>query len=231
MEEIKNDVQVAASTVDAGPLRSSEQDQRRVDDPAGAHTGSSAAPGRSIPDQDQEDHGTGDDQEAGSEEYEVETDATDDDETTPKRRRLAEGDNGMQPQEFNEDDIAYQLAAMGEGYEEPEWQEDGAEEEEPPLTEDDCRRLFKDLLDDHALNPYSTWEKIVEEGKIIDDERYVVLPNMKSRKEAWAEWSRDRIRVLKDQRATAEAKNVRLAGVSFGRWRSVPVPYVEPHCR
>lgn len=215
MEEINNDVQVVASRMDAGPLRSSEQDQRRAENPASAHTGPSTAPGRSIPEQDQEDHGVDDDEGAESEEYEIEADATDDEETTTKRRRLAEGDNGMQPQEFNEDDIAYQLAAMGEDYAEPGCQEDGAEEEERPLTEEDCKGLFKDLLDDHALNPYTTWEKIVEEGKIIDDERYVILPNMKSRKEAWAEWSRGRIRALKEQRAAAEAKNPTLPYLAF----------------
>lgn len=48
------------------------------------------------------------------EEVEV-TDDEDDDEHRSKRPKTEDGDD-QQPVEFNEDDIAYQLAAMGEDY-------------------------------------------------------------------------------------------------------------------
>lgn len=147
------------------------------------------------------------DEEAESDEYEeVEVTDTEDDENPSKRPRLDEENN--QAREFNEDDIAYQLAAMGQNYAdgaEEDWQEDA---EQPPLTEEETKGLFRDLLEDHGLNPYSIWDKILQEGKIIEDERYTILPNMKTRKEVWAEWSRDKIQALKEQRAKAEAKNV-----------------------
>ena len=140
----------------------------------------------------------------------------DDDKTSAKRPRLDEqGDDGGEAREFNEDDIAYQLAAMGQEYglESGEYgEDDGGEWEEGAeglaLTTDESTGLFKDMLGEHHLNPYSTWEKILQDEKVIEDERYTVLDNMKSRREVWAEWSRDKIRKIKDQRAKEEAKNV-----------------------
>ena len=28
-----------------------------------------------------------------------------------------------------------------------------------------------------TLSPYSLWDKIIEEGRIVEDDRYTVLPN------------------------------------------------------
>lgn len=160
------------------------------------------------------------DEGASSSEYE-EAEVTEDepDENPPKRQRTEEA-NSNEPREFNEDDITFQLAAMGQDYgldpgEYGDGTGDGWEEgaEGLPLTEEESTGLFKDMLDDHGLNPYTTWDKVVEEGKIIEDERYTILPNMKSRKEVWAEWSRDRIQVLKEQREKAEKTNVKLSAV------------------
>lgn len=147
---------------------------------------------------------------------EIEVTDSEDDENPSKRQRFDVGAANA-AREFNEDDIAYQLAAMeqeygadeveyGEGKDE-NWQE---EVEGAPLAEEDSMGLFKDMLDDYGLNPYSTWDKIVQEGKIVEDERYILLPNMKSRKEAWAEWSREKIQILKEQRAKDVTKNVRI---------------------
>ncbi|EAS35983.2 FF domain-containing protein [Coccidioides immitis RS] len=150
-----------------------------------------------------------------SDEYE-EVEVTDEeDELRSKRLRTEEGID--QPIEFNEDDIAYQLAAMGEDYgldpgEYGEPGEEGWEEgaEGLPLTEEDATALFRDLLDDYRINPYTPWEKIIEEGRIIDDTRYTILPNMKSRREAWSNWSRDRIQEHKERKEKGEKKDPRI---------------------
>ncbi|KAI9826564.1 MAG: hypothetical protein M1832_006160 [Thelocarpon impressellum] len=94
-----------------------------------------------------------------------------------------------------------------------------------PLTEEDSTGLFKDLLDDHGINPYSTWEKIIEEGKIIEDNRYTVLPNMKSRKEVWGKWSRDRIQRLKEAREKEEKKDPRIPYLAFLQKHATPKLY------
>ena len=141
-------------------------------------------------------------------EYE-EVEVTDDEgqDTEPKRRKTeANANSEDQPVEFNEDDIAYQLAAMGEHYglDPGEYGEDQDNLDEGTqglqLTMEDAKALFFDLLDDYRIHPYSTWEKIMDEGHIIEDDRYVALPNMKTRKDVWGEWSRDRIQQNKERK-------------------------------
>ncbi|KAL8723475.1 MAG: hypothetical protein Q9225_000208 [Loekoesia sp. 1 TL-2023] len=155
------------------------------------------------------------------EEVEVTDEDDDDDETATKRQKTGD-EEAEQPVEFNEDDIAYQLAAMGQDYglDPGEYGDlDGQDLEEGaeglPLSEDDASALFKDMLDDHHINPYKPWEKLIEEGRIIEDDRYTVLPNMKERKEAWGEWSRDKIQKLKEQRENEEKKDPRIPYLSF----------------
>lgn len=155
--------------------------------------------------------------ESESDEYEeVEVEVTDDeDDDSPTKRQRLDQDSSGQPREFNEDDIAFQLAAMGQDYGldpgeygdggEAEWEE-GAEG--LPLTEEESTGLFKQLLDDLNLNPFSTWEAIVQNGQIVEDERYTILPNMKSRKDVWADWSRRKIQALKEEREKEEKKDV-----------------------
>ena len=141
------------------------------------------------------------------EEYE-EVEVTDDEEDeNPVKRQKTESENAEQPIEFNEEDIEFQLAAMGQSYglEPGEYGDgDGEELEEGAegldLTEDDAKALFRDMLKDHGISPYTTWETIVEAGYLVEDERYTVLPNMRSRKDVWGEWTRDTIRRLKEQR-------------------------------
>lgn len=157
-----------------------------------------------------------------SEEYE-EVEVTDDeDDEKPSKRQKTGGGELDGPVEFNEDDIAYQLAAMGQDYgldpgeygmDLDEGLEEGAEG--LALTDEDANALFKDMLDDHHISPYAIWEKIIEAGQIIEDDRYTVLPNMKSRKETWSEWSRERIKQLKEQREREEKKDPRIAYFSF----------------
>ncbi|KAB8249764.1 hypothetical protein BDV35DRAFT_121374 [Aspergillus flavus] len=167
------------------------------------------------------------------EEVEVTDSEGEDAEDHPSKRPKTEGEDGQQqPLEFTEEDIEYQLAAMGEEYgldpgEYGEPGEDGWEEgaEGLPLTEEDATALFRDLLDDYHINPYATWEKIIEEGRIIEDSRYTALPNMRSRREVWSHWSRDRIQVLKEQKERQEKKDPRIKYLAFLEAHATPKLY------
>lgn len=167
-----------------------------------------------------------------SDEYE-EVEVTDDeDEQNPSKRQKSYGEEGELPVEFNEDDIAYQLAAMGQDYgldpgeygdgQNEEWEE-GAEG--LPLTEEDTSALFRDLLDDHHISPYTRWDKVIEDGKIIEDNRYTVLSSMKARREVWGEWSKERIKRLREQREKEEKKDPRIPYLSFLQANATPKLY------
>lgn len=189
-----------------------------------------------------DDEGEGNDQEGGnqhdydSSEYE-EVEVTDDegeggDEHAPKRQRTEDPADADQPIEFSEADIMAQLQAMGQDYglEQGEY-DDGQMDEWPEgaagmeLTEEDARALFKDLLNDYRINPYSPWEKLIEEGKVIDDSRYTVLSTTKERKEVWEEWSRDKIKELKEQRAKQEKKDPKIPYLAFLQVKATPKLY------
>ena len=167
----------------------------------------------------------------GDEYEEVEVTDDEDDEHRLKRQKTEDGDT-EQPVEFNEDDIAYQLAAMGKDYDldpgeygdgEGEELEEGAEG--LALTEEDANALFKDMLNDYQTSPYTTWEKLIEAGQIIEDDRYTVLSNMRSRKEVWGEWSRDQIQQLKEQRAKEEKQDPRIPYFAFLQSYATPKLY------
>jgi hypothetical protein len=155
--------------------------------------------------------------EGESDEYE-EVEVTDDEEEEHPSKRQRTGAAGKdQPLEFNEDDIAYQLAAMGheygldpgeygDGEGEGEWEE-GAQGLE--LTKEDAANLFKDLLNDMEVNPFKPWDQVIEEGLIIDDDRYTVLPNMKSRKKVWTDWSGEKVELLREKRKNEVQEDVR----------------------
>ncbi|RMJ23503.1 FF domain protein [Aspergillus sp. HF37] len=167
-----------------------------------------------------------------SDEYEeVEVTDSEDEEGQPSKRTKTE-DEGDQPVEFTEEDIEYQLAAMGEEYglDQGEYGEPGEEGWEEgaeglPLTEEESAALFRDLLDDYHLNPYSTWENVIEEGRIIEDSRYTVLPNMKARREVWTSWSRDRIQQLKQQKEKQEKEDPRIKYLAFLQEHATPKLY------
>ncbi|GKU01813.1 ff protein [Fusarium langsethiae] len=167
---------------------------------------------------DDEDEGQGDD---------------DDGEHPSKRQRTADPDMDHDaPLEFTEADFAAQLQAMGEDYGlEPGDYDDGNAEEWPegaegvPLSEDDAKYLFKDLLNDFNINPYSPWEKLLEEGKIIDDLRYTALSTTKARRDCWDEWTREKIAELKEQRARQEKRDPRIAYMAFLQEKATPKLY------
>ncbi|KXX82748.1 Pre-mRNA-splicing factor dre4 [Madurella mycetomatis] len=177
-----------------------------------------------------------------SSEYE-EVEVTDDEEgedagqdqdgNAPKRQRTEEPAVDDGPAEFTEADIAAQLAAMGaeygDGYGDVEMGEGGEGWEEGdeglPLSDEDARELFKDLLNDFNINPYSPWEKLIEEGKVFDDARYTVLPTTKARREVWEEWSRAKIQELKERRAKEEKKDPRIPYMMFLQEKATPKLY------
>lgn len=148
-----------------------------------------------------------------SDEYE-EVEVTDDEDgedgaDSASKRPRTEEPAVARPVEFNEDDIAFQLAQMGEDYgldpgefDNPDAEGDYVEGEEGlPLTWEDSEALFRDLLDDLKIHPYTTFDKLIEDGLIINDDRYTVLPNMAKRKEVFMTWSTDRIHELQAKKA------------------------------
>ncbi|KAI7152974.1 hypothetical protein KC349_g8660 [Hortaea werneckii] len=118
------------------------------------------------------------------------------------------------PVEFGEDDIAYQLAAMGADYgldegeygsPPPEGWSEGAEG--LPLSDEDAANLFKDLLDDHHISPYTPWEKLLLDEtptSILHDDRYTVLPTMKARRHVFDDWARHKAAQIQAARAQME---------------------------
>jgi hypothetical protein len=174
--------------------------------------------------------------EQDSDEYE-EVEVTDSEgeegEHSNKRPRTgSEGDDENKLLEFDEDDIEYQLRAMGEEYgldpgEYGEPDEEGWEEgaEGISLTDEEATALFRDLLDDFRLNPFTTWEKVIEEGRIIEDTRYTVLPTMKSRREVFSAWSRDRIQEARTRKEKEEKKDPRIKYLAFLHERATPKLY------
>ncbi|KAK3998256.1 Pre-mRNA-splicing factor dre4 [Cladorrhinum sp. PSN332] len=212
-----------------------------------------AAPGAERPPpQAQEQQPTTHDYDSSEyEEVEVTDDEDDDNnnngegESASKRQRTEDPsaeDSGTV--EFTEADIAAQLAAMGAEY----GDEDGDDEyneyydQHPdhdaemrdydaegeaglPLSDTDARELFKDLLNDFHINPYSGWDKLIEEGKIIDDPRYTVLPTTKARKEVWEEWSRAKIQLLKELRAREAKKDPKIPYLLLLQEKATPKLY------
>ena len=166
------------------------------------------------------------------EEYE-EVEVTDDeDEVNPSKRQKTIDEKVEQPVEFNEEDIEFQLAAMGQSYglDPGEYGDGNVEELEEgaeglDLTEEDATALFRDMLNDHGISPYTTWENIIEAGYLVEDERYTVLPNMRSRKEVWGEWSRDTIQRLKERREKEEKRDPKIPYFAFLQKNATPKLY------
>ncbi|KAF2149517.1 hypothetical protein K461DRAFT_47742 [Myriangium duriaei CBS 260.36] len=97
------------------------------------------------------------------------------------------------PLEFNEDDIAYQLAAMGESYGLDE-EEYGSQPESPTssaaeaeLTDTERQQIFEEMLTDHGISPFTPWESLLE-GPLLDDERFTIITSSRARKDAHAAW-------------------------------------------
>ncbi|KAK3948708.1 FF domain-protein [Pseudoneurospora amorphoporcata] len=161
----------------------------------------------------------------------------DDDPEHPSKRQPTTTEDGNQgPIEFTEDDFAAQLAMMeGEGddcmdVDDPEYdfaaQEENVDEE--PLSDTDARLLFRDLLSDLRINPYSPFQKLIDEGDktgVFSDPRYTVLTSMRARREVYDEWSREAIQALKEARAKEEKKDPRIPYLAFLQEHASPKLY------
>ena len=111
------------------------------------------------------------------------------------------------PVEFDEDDIAWQLAQMDEAPDDyNDANADGDEDEGLPITDEDTNALFRSLLDDFHISPYTTFERVIGDNQLIEDNRYIALPNMHRRKEVFQDWSRDRVAELQELKAAERAK-------------------------
>lgn len=164
---------------------------------------------------------------------EVEVTDSEGEEGQPSKRTRTESVGAEdQPLEFTEEDMEYQLAAMGEDYglDPGEYGEAGGEDWEEgaeglPLTEADAEALFRDLLDDFQINPFTTWEKVIEEGRIIEDTRYTAPSNMKARREIFTNWTRDRIQHVRDQKAKQQKADPRIKYLEFLQDHATPKLY------
>ncbi|OAL18634.1 hypothetical protein AYO20_11734 [Fonsecaea nubica] len=189
-------------------------------------------------------------EEYDSDEYEEvevtddEAEATDEPSKRPRLSHETDSENPPPtgPVEFNEDDIAWQLAQMegddgyaedrdyrsGEGDGDAEHVEDDEEDEGLSLTEQDNIALFRSLLDDSGISPYSTFEKLIEDTALLEDSRYVALPNTSSRKAAFVAWSKDRIAELQALKASAtkeKKKDPRVEYLRFLQEHATPKLY------
>jgi hypothetical protein len=128
------------------------------------------------------------------------------------------------PVEFGEDDIAYQLAAMGEDYglDPGEYGSPGENWEEGdeglPLSEEDAANLFRDLLDDYRISPFTPWDNLIadqSETSIMNDDRYTVLPNMRARREVWDAWTKDKAAQIQKDRQAMNKLDPRIPYLAF----------------
>ena len=151
-----------------------------------------------------------------------------DDNNLNKRPRLDSGgddaeqdaqDDDAGALEFTEDDIAAQLAAMGQSCDlDPgeyggQDETNGNEEIGQDLTTQEAESLFSNMLDDAGVNPYTTWEQLIGSdagSRIIEDDRYTLLPNMRSRKAAFATWSSTAIEKQKEDNARKRKQDPRI---------------------
>ncbi|KAI4821493.1 hypothetical protein E4T45_10485 [Aureobasidium sp. EXF-8846] len=171
---------------------------------------------------------------AGSDSEYEEIEVTDDeDEEGGAPRRDEEGAQAEDgPLEFDEDDIAYQLAAMEDSYglDRGEFGGGGEDEYEEgmegiPLTDEDGAALFCDMLEDQHISPYIPWETLISDGRIIDDSRYTALPTTKRRKEVWTDWTRTKIVELREQKAKQERLDPRIPYLSLLSEKATPKLY------
>lgn len=129
--------------------------------------------------------------------------------------------------EFGEEDIAFQLAAISEEYglEPDEYCSQNNFESGNETIDEKSVVIFEELLDDFKINPYSPWEKLVEEGKLVDDIRYTALPSMKLRKKIWGEWTIKKIAHLRKVRENEDRKNPRVSYLAFLQEHATPKLY------
>lgn len=145
--------------------------------------------------------------EAGDEEEEDEVESGSEEPDTKHARIEAR----PQQTEFTEDDVAFQLAAMADEYGLGE--EDLDESGENALTEEESQALFLEMLTEHNVNPFSTWN--AEMPRFVEDSRYTLVSSTRARKELFTAWCRDTIARLKAEKAREKKVDPRIVFWSF----------------
>lgn len=69
------------------------------------------------------------------------------------------------------------------------------------------------MLNDHQINPYSTWD--TEVPRIVEDTRYVLITTTRRRKEIFTGWCRDRIAELKVEKEMIKKVDPKIAFWAF----------------
>ncbi|EIN10749.1 hypothetical protein PUNSTDRAFT_85044 [Punctularia strigosozonata HHB-11173 SS5] len=144
----------------------------------------------------------------------------------PRIEDVNDGEEDDEDESEEEDwqrEAAVQLAAEAEAELQRQQEEKQAEEEERKREEEaqkqinmparvdisieEGKALFKTLLREKDINPLLPWDTSLP--LFVTDPRYVLLPNVNARKEAFDEYCRDRARELKEQkvREQKEAAN------------------------
>lgn len=145
---------------------------------------------------DQEDQGM-DEVEGEEEEEEEKEEEEEEDEQPPPNQPPA-------AQEFTEEDIAWQLEAMAEQY--------GLEEEDfeegDELAPEESTNLFREMLEEYSISPYSTWDDALP--RFVDDHRYTVLSTTKARKEVFTAWCKDKSSQLRQEKEKAKKTDPRI---------------------
>ncbi|KAK6412309.1 hypothetical protein LTR95_017986 [Oleoguttula sp. CCFEE 5521] len=140
------------------------------------------------------------------------------------------------PVEFTEDDIAYQLAAMGADYDLDPGEYGGDADEEDyesgaeglPLSSEEAAHLFRELLNDHGISPYTPWDKLIADespDSIMLDDRYTVLSSTRARKEVWERWTRDKAAQLRIERNQMEKLDPKIPYLAFLSDNATPKLY------
>ncbi|KAK3700918.1 hypothetical protein LTR37_015721 [Vermiconidia calcicola] len=169
------------------------------------------------------------------EEVEV-TDSEFEDDEERQQERAAAGDGEQAheqgPVEFGEDDIAYQLAAMEDYGNGIANDNDGpysdVEKYEEDASEEVAAHIFRQLLDDHKISPFTPWETLIADNSppsIIMDDRYTVLSTTRARKEVWKAWVKETAARLKEERAKMENKDPRIPYLAFLAEKASPKLY------
>lgn len=83
--------------------------------------------------------------------------------------------------------------------------DEGEEEEikEDVGPSDSAITTFKELLNGHNVNPFSTWDKELQ--KVVEDDRYEVLETRLDRENVFTEWAKDVIRQRKEAKEAEAA--------------------------
>jgi hypothetical protein len=148
--------------------------------------------------------------------------ADEDDGFAKRMKSDADKQPNDQPVEFDEDDLARELEDMGQDYSDFE---EESQDEDDGLTEEDCKMLFCELLEDFKISPFTTWDKVVDEGTIFEDSRYTALSSMKARRAAWDEWTRKKIQDHNEAKEKEEKKDPRIVYYVFLEEYATPKLY------